>query len=250
MNCLQVEGLRKTFPGELFKPSREILKGLNFQVKKGLITGFVGANGSGKTTTLKCVLGFIHSDAGKISFFDQTPEQSAKLDFRTRIGFFPERPYLYEFLSAREFLKLHWDLSGGGADFEKNLHAVLKKVELPDVTDRVLRSFSKGMLQRIGIAQAILRSPELLILDEPMSGLDPDGRLLMKDILRDLHKSGSTIFFSSHLLHDVEELCHELVMIEKGEIMYHGTLSDLRLQYPGLTLEPIYRELKKSRSGK
>lgn len=247
MNCLQVEGLRKTFPGELFKPSREILKGLDFKVQKGLITGFVGANGSGKTTTLKCVLGFIHASAGKVTYFDSDAKTQ---DFRHRIGFFPERPYLYEFLTAREFLKLHWDLSGGGEDFETHLKNVLQKVDLPNVTDRVLRSFSKGMLQRIGIAQAILRNPELLILDEPMSGLDPDGRLLMKDILRDLHRSGSTIFFSSHLLHDVEELCHELVMIEQGQMMYNGTLEELKKQFPGKTLEQIYRELKKTRSSK
>lgn len=243
-NCLEVKDLRKIFRGGLFEKDREVLRGISFQVRKGKVTGFVGANGSGKTTTLKCVLGFIFATAGEIKFFDK---EKLSAEVLQRIGFFPERPYLYEFLTASEYLRLHWDLSGGGDGFLEARDRVLGEVNLVGVENRRMRSFSKGMLQRIGIAQAVLRRPEFLILDEPMSGLDPDGRLLTKDILRSLHKSGTSIFFSSHLLHDLEELCQDLIIIEKGEKIFTGELRELRERFPGLSLEQIFREIKKEK---
>jgi ABC-2 type transport system ATP-binding protein len=244
MNCLEVRDLRKNFPGGLFEKDHEILRGISFRVRKGKVTGFVGANGSGKTTTLKCLLGFIFPDSGEVRFFEGGSLGTQALK---RIGFFPERPYLYEFLTAGEYLHMHWDLSGGGAGFEPARDRVLKEVNLLGVENRRMRSFSKGMLQRIGIAQAILRRPEFLILDEPMSGLDPDGRLLMKDILRHLHKEGTSIFFSSHLLHDLEELCDDLIIIEKGELLFTGELKELQVKYPGSKLEEIFREMKRGK---
>lgn len=243
--CLEVRDLHKTFAGGLFEKSREVLRGVSFKVKAGRVTGFVGANGSGKTTTLKCVLGFIFPNSGGIQFFGEEPLGPSTLQ---RIGFFPERPYLYEFLTAEEYLRLHWQLSGGGSGFEQACTQVLTDVNLPEVRKLRLRSFSKGMLQRIGIAQAIIRKPEFLILDEPMSGLDPDGRLLMKDILRKLHKEGTAIFFSSHLLYDLEELCDDLIVIDQGQVIFTGELSELRRQYSGIHLEEIFRQMKKAKA--
>lgn len=224
-HALSVRNLSKTFATGVFAKPKKVLDSVSFTVPLGKVTGFVGANGSGKTTTLKCIFDFINRDAGQVEFFTgQTLDSVSK----ARIGFFPERPYLYDFLSAREFLKLHWELSGGGAGFAERESVVLQQVDLGGVERKTLRSFSKGMQQRIGIAQAILRDPELLILDEPMSGLDPDGRFLIKEIIRDLAARGKSIFFSSHLLNDLDELCQYLVVIEGGKILYEGGLTEFK----------------------
>lgn len=220
---LKVQGLIKTFKTNAFEKPQQVLKGLSFEIKKGRTTGFVGVNGAGKTTTLKCALGFVHPDAGNITFFSVGPLSS---ELKQRIGYLPERPYYYDFLTATQFLKFHWDLTGGGENFDSRAEEILKKVNLKGVNERRLRSFSKGMLQRIGLAQALLRSPEFLILDEPMSGLDPDGRVLIKDIIREEKEKGTTLFFSSHLLGDMDELCDDLVVIDKGQLAYEGNLKD------------------------
>lgn len=220
---LKVQGLVKTFKTNVFEKPQQVLKGLSFEISKGKTTGFVGVNGAGKTTTLKCALGFVHPDEGQITFFNEGPLTS---QLKQRMGYLPERPYYYDFLTASQFLKFHWDLTGGGDNFENRAEEVLNKVNLRGVTKKHLRSFSKGMLQRIGLAQALIRSPEFLILDEPMSGLDPDGRILIKDIIREEREKGTTLFFSSHLLGDMDELCDDLVVIDKGQLVYQGTLRD------------------------
>lgn len=220
---LNVENLNKIFGGQIFEKKQHVLKDLSFSVADGKVTGFVGVNGAGKTTTLKCCLGFIKPDSGKIVFFNK-----GDLDTKAKqnIGYLPERPYYYDFLTASQFLKFHWDLSGGGAGFQNRAVEILNKVNLKNVLDKPLRSFSKGMLQRIGFAQALLRDPKFLILDEPMSGLDPDGRVIIKDIILEQKKSGRTIFFSSHLLGDMDELCDNLVVIDKGQLIFQGALKD------------------------
>lgn len=220
---LKVQGLVKTFKTDVFQKPQEVLKGLSFEIQKGRTTGFVGVNGAGKTTTLKCVLGFVRPDRGEVRFFGQGPLDT---ETKKRIGYLPERPYYYDFLTATQFLRFHWDLTGGGPGFEAKADEVLAKVNLKSVTDKLLRSFSKGMLQRIGLAQALLRSPDFMILDEPMSGLDPDGRYLIKEIMKDEKSKGTTLFFSSHLLGDMDELCDDLVVIDRGLLVYQGPLKD------------------------
>lgn len=222
---LRIEKINKTFRGQLFEKSHSVLKDLSFEVQPGKVTGFVGVNGAGKTTTLKCVLGFVRPDSGRISLFGQLVQNGQiPPELKSRIGYLPERPYYYDFLTASQFLKFHWELTGGGDGFLSRSQEILDKVNLQDVFDRPLRSFSKGMLQRIGLAQAILRKPDFLILDEPMSGLDPDGRVLIKDIIIEQKRMGTTLFFSSHLLGDMDELCDNLVVIDKGELIYQGEL--------------------------
>lgn len=220
---LKVQGLVKTFATNVFEKPQKVLKGLSFEIHKGRTTGFVGVNGAGKTTTLKCALGFVRPDGGEIQFFGEGPLSS---ELKKRLGYLPERPYYYDFLTASQFLRFHWDLTGGGDDFPERCEEILAKVNLKNVKDKYLRSFSKGMLQRIGLAQALLRTPEFLILDEPMSGLDPDGRILIKEIMREEKKKGTTLFFSSHLLGDMDELCDDLVVIDQGQLAYQGPLRD------------------------
>ncbi len=224
---LKIESLNKTFKGQLFEKNVHVLKNMDFEVPAGKVTGFVGVNGAGKTTSLKCALGFIKPDSGKITFFNQGPLTS---DLKRKIGYLPERPYYHDFLTASQFLKFHWDLTGGGEGFEDRAHEILNKVNLQNVFNRYLRSFSKGMLQRIGMAQAMLRKPDFLILDEPMSGLDPDGRVIIKDIIIEQKEKGTTIFFSSHLLGDMDELCDNLVVIDKGQLIFQGAIKDFAQQ--------------------
>ncbi|MGZ3771409.1 MAG: ABC transporter ATP-binding protein [Bdellovibrio sp.] len=232
MTVLSVEKLNKTFKGGLFEKDRHILKNVSFSIPTGKTTGFVGSNGSGKTTTIKCIFDFVRPDSGQINFFGKPLSSESK----TKIGYLPERPYLYEFLTAQEFLRLHWNLCYGSSlkDFHERANESLKKVGLFEVKNQRLRTFSKGMLQRVGIAQAILTKPDLLILDEPMSGLDPDGRAMVKDILREEQKRGVSLFFSSHLLQDMEELCSHLVVINKGQILYDGVLNSFMAEYKSL----------------
>ena len=232
MFALEVRSLSKSFQVGFFNKKVEILKEVSFSLRSGVTTGFVGVNGSGKTTTLKCVMDFIRPDQGEILFFGA----KMSVDNKMRLGYLPERPYLYDFLTGMEFLRFHWDLWGGEMPerFDERAFATLKRVNLLHAKDKKLRTYSKGMLQRIGIAQAILTEPDLIIFDEPMSGLDPDGRFLVKEILKQERLRGATIFFSSHLLQDMDELCEDLVVLDKGKVLYSGPLTDFRKNQSGL----------------
>lgn len=224
MKVFEFENVQKSFPTGFWRREKKILENLSFSVTAGQVTGFVGSNGAGKTTSIKCLLGFVFPDSGQIRYFgDQVLSDQVK----SRIGYLPERPYFYEFLTGEEFLRMHWSLAGlkGGAKaFRERSQLLLKKVDLLQAARVPLRSYSKGMLQRIGIAQALLSHPEVLILDEPMSGLDPEGRYAVKELMREIAKEGATLFFSSHLLQDMEELCSDLVIINHGRKIYEGRL--------------------------
>ncbi len=223
MEVISVSNLCKSFDG--YRNKTLVLNNVSFSVKEGSITGFLGANGAGKTTTFKCILEFIKTTSGNFSFFEQGP-----LTKKTRqdIGFLPERPYFYDYLTGEEFLtfyaKLGWkeDVGSIGSKVSESL----KTVKLTHARKKPLRSYSKGMLQRIGFAQAIIHKPKLIILDEPMAGLDPDGRSMIKDLIKQVSRKGCTIFFSSHLLHDVEDLCDNLVILKNGQTAFQGTVSD------------------------
>lgn len=241
MNVIEVRHLYKSFPFGFWGRKRLILKDVSFQIRAGRTTGFIGVNGSGKTTTMKCLFHFIHPDQGDVLFWGQ-PLSKTSLE---KIGYFPERPYLYEFMTGESFLKLHWQLQGSHGDFEKQCTDLLQKVDLLSARKQKIRSYSKGMMQRIGLAQALLGNPELLLLDEPMSGLDPDGRWLVKQILHEQKQKGTTIFFSSHLLQDMEELCDDLVMMDQGEIIYQGE-SKVFLSNSSDSLEKSFQDFRNS----
>jgi ABC-2 type transport system ATP-binding protein len=236
-HLLEVSGLKKSFKRGFIPRTTQVLKGLQFHVPAGTITGFLGANGAGKTTTMRCVLGLDHPDEGEIKFFGQ----SLTVDSRRRIGFLPERPYFYEHLTGVEFLKFYANLTSKwkSADLRDRIDMLLKRVDLDFAKNRPLRNYSKGMLQKIGLAQALIHSPELIILDEPVSGLDPDGRMALSEIISETAKTGTAVFFSSHLLHDMEKLCERLVVIKGGLTIYQGSTEEL-LDKGGVEFEIVY----------
>lgn len=227
MNVLEVRDLKKSFKAGFIPRKVEVLKGVNFSLPKGSVTGFLGANGSGKTTSIKCILQLIFADSGTVHFFDGLPLSPEVLK---RIGFLPERPYFYSYLTGKEFLNFYGKLSGvfkSREDLNERISQLLKRVGLSHAADRLLKDFSKGMLQRIGIAQALMHRPDLVIFDEPQSGLDPDGRLEVANIIRETAKEGTTIFFSSHLLPDAERLCDRIVVMKQGLMCYEGPTREL-----------------------
>jgi ABC-2 type transport system ATP-binding protein len=226
MNVLEVQELRKTYRRSVFQAPVHALKGISFSLPQGSVTGFLGANGAGKTTTIKCLLNLAFADSGTVQYFG-SPEFSSEA--RKRIGFLPERPYFYDYLTGLEFLKFYGQLSLRltRRDLADRAKRLLVRVGLDHAKDRPLRSYSKGMLQRVGIAQALIHSPDLVILDEPMTGLDPDGRFEVREIILETAAQGTAVFFSSHLLPDAERICSRLVILKKGELVYQGSTEEL-----------------------
>jgi ABC-2 type transport system ATP-binding protein len=225
-SVLKVRDLKKSYRKAWSGQAVQALKGVSFDVHAGKITGFLGANGAGKTTSIKCLLGLSLPDSGEVRFFGDGTLSS---DAKRRIGFLPERPYFYEYLTGREFLRFYGELSTSlkSADLNARIQSLLKRVGLEHAGDRALRGYSKGMLQRIGIAQALIHQPEFIILDEPMTGLDPDGRFEVREIIRETARAGTAVFFSSHLLPDAEQLCERLVILKLGELVFEGLTRDL-----------------------
>ncbi len=224
-HVLKIEGLRKRYKGHLSIGSREVIRGLDLAIEPGECFGLLGQNGAGKTTTLKMILSLIFPDAGSIRIFGE-PHTSVAI--RERIGFLPENPYFYEYLTGREFLDFYGRLFGyGRADRAARSEEVLARVGMMGRADLPLRKYSKGMLQRIGMAQALINDPDFVILDEPMSGLDPIGRREFRDIILDLKHRGKTVFFSSHILSDAEAICDRVGILKDGRMGTCGRLADL-----------------------
>ena len=224
-DAIRIENLKKSFRLGFIPKTKEILKGISLTVKEGEIFGYLGPNGAGKTTTIKCLLGLIFPDEGTISIFGQ-PHLSARA--RQVLGFLPENPYFYDYLTAREFLAFYADLFGLGRDVkDERIGRLLKLVGLERAADLRLRKFSRGMLQRIGLAQALINDPKLVILDEPLGGLDPLGRKEIRDIIVRFKQEGKTVFFTSHILQDIEMICDHVAIIVGGRIVKQGALQDL-----------------------
>lgn len=212
--------------GFLKKKSVRALDHLNLQVYRGEIFGFLGPNGAGKTTTLKLLMRLIYPTSGSARVLGHRIDDVAT---RSRIGYLPENPYFYDYLSGRELLAYTAALFGlPSRDVQTRTADLLERVGLDsDRADRQLRKYSKGMLQRIGIAQALVNDPEIVFMDEPMSGLDPVGRREVRDLLLDLRGQGKTIFFSSHILSDVEAMCDRAAILNRGKLMRCGTVQEL-----------------------
>ena len=203
----------------------EAVRGISFEVRRGEIFGFLGPNGAGKTTTIKALLGLIFPTRGTLELFG-TPVSNP--ESRRRVGYLPENPYLYQYLTAMEIMDLFGRLAGVPDDRRaKQSEELLRRVGLGSVMDRPVRRFSKGMLQRAGLAQALLGDPELLILDEPMTGLDPIGRKEVRDLILEERRNGRTVMFSSHILSDVEMLCDRVAIVNRGELVAYGALDEL-----------------------
>ena len=223
---IQIEHLHKTYrSGFLMKP-KLALKDVSFSVEPGQVYGFIGPNGAGKSTTIKVLTGLLNFDSGKVLVNGISPRDAKSRRF---IGYSPEQPYFYDYLTGRELLRFYGKLVGlDGSELDKRIGWALELLHAnKDWIDRRLRSYSKGMMQRVGIAQAILGKPKLLILDEPMSGLDPMGRRDVREAIQQLNRDGVTIFYSSHLLSDVESISHKVAMIVDGKIVREGTVDEI-----------------------
>jgi len=221
---VEVDGIVKAFRPGLGLRRKPILRGISFQVQRGEVFGFLGPNGAGKTTTLKLLMGLIHPDAGRARVLGHAVGET---EYRKHVGFLPENPSFYDYLTGEEFLDFYARVSGVSRALRRQrIERLLGEVGLQEAASARLRTYSKGMLQRIGIAQAIIHDPEIVFLDEPMSGLDPIGRKEVRDLILRLNSEGKTIFMNSHVLSDVEALCHRVAILVKGQIRFQGRVGD------------------------
>jgi len=227
---LEIKDLRVEFPSrELGERTKLAVDGLNLQVESGEVFGFLGPNGAGKTTTMNVLLGFVNATGGAASIFGVDVRQPIA---RQRIGYLPEMTYYYKFLSTEELLRFYariFRIPAGERD--RRIDAVLKLVELESARKRLIKTYSKGMQQRVGLAQALINDPDLLILDEPTSGLDPLGRMKVREIIQRLKEQGKTVFFSSHELGEVETVCDRVAILHEGRLRVQGRVDDLVRQY-------------------
>jgi len=226
MAAIEILALEKTYTvGFWRKKPKCALRPLNLTVEEGEIFGFLGPNGAGKTTTLKLLMGLIFPTAGSARILGMEVDDPR---MKAQIGFLPEQPYFYDYLTARELLEYYGQLSGvDSKQRSRKVDEVLQRVALPNVGGVQLRKFSKGMLQRVGIAQAILHDPKIVFFDEPMSGLDPMGRREVRDLMEQLKHEGKTVFFSTHILSDAEALCDRVAIIHQGELRGVGAVAEL-----------------------
>jgi ABC-2 type transport system ATP-binding protein len=227
MPIIEIQNLTKDYEtGFLRKRKVRALDGLTLEVEQGQIFGFLGANGAGKTTTLKLLMRLIFPTAGSAKILGR---DIADVSMHSRIGYLPENPYFYDYLTAREFLSYCAELFGRGRNNRPLIDGLLTRVNLePKSWDRQLRKFSKGMLQRVGLAQALVNDPEIVFLDEPMSGLDPVGRREVRDLIGALRTEGKTVFMCSHILSDIEVLCDNVAILKGGRLAHSGSLNELR----------------------
>ncbi len=222
---LAIRDLHKTFDPGLLEPKVRALRGLSLEVGRGEVFGFLGPNGAGKTTTIKVVMGLIRPDRGEILVCGRPP---ADRDARRRTGFMTESPYIYRHLTGAEHLRFHATLLGlDRAEADRRIGRLLDEVGLRDRAGVQMRTFSKGMLQRLSWAQALLGEPELLVLDEPMSGLDPVGRRDLRDLILAQRDRGTTVFFSTHIIPDVESLCDRVAVVVDGRLRASGAVREI-----------------------
>jgi len=249
---IDVRKLRKTFKtGFLKNKLVEAVRGVSLEVREGEIFGILGPNGAGKTTVIKILTGLITPTGGDAFLFGHPVPSVAT---RKRVGFLPENPYVYPYLTPREFVHMCGNLSGlRGAKLSARTTEVLDKVGILYAADRQVRRLSKGMLQRTGLAAALVADPEMLILDEPMSGLDPVGRKEVRDIIFAERDQGRTIFFSTHILSDVEALCDRVTILRKGEVVVSGAIRELlrdEVLATEITLGAVSESLRRSLSAR
>ncbi|MFH1707439.1 MAG: ABC transporter ATP-binding protein [Planctomycetota bacterium] len=224
MAVISIQGLCKTF-GAGTDGEVKAVNELTLNVPEGRIFGFLGPNGAGKTTTIKLLLGLIKADAGAATILG---EPMGSLSAKRRLGFLSESPYFYNYLTGAEFLEFYGRLfEMRPLQLEQKIDDLLTAVGLKGKANVRLSKYSRGMLQRIGIAQAIINDPDVVILDEPITGLDPQGRKEVRDIILNLKKKGTSIFFSSHVLHDVQEMCDDIAIINKGRLVCVGPIDEL-----------------------
>jgi ABC-2 type transport system ATP-binding protein len=227
---VKIDNLRVEFRSkEAGQGTKVAIQGLNLAVAPGEVFGFLGPNGAGKTTTMNVLLGFVNATSGNAYLFGANVREPIA---RQRIGYLPELTYYYKFLTAEELLRFYSRIFNiPKADREARIDSVLKLVELDHARRRQIKTYSKGMQQRAGLAQALINNPDLLILDEPTSGLDPIGRMKVREIIQRLKNEGKTVFFSSHELGEVETICDRVGIMNQGSLMREGRVSDIVNEY-------------------
>jgi ABC-2 type transport system ATP-binding protein len=234
MPAIEIDNLTKDYEVGFWRKRRvRALDGLSLIVEPGQIFGFLGANGAGKTTTLKLLMGLIYPTSGTARILDRDIGDTS---MHARIGYLPENPYFYDYLTAREFLNYCAQLFGQDSSARsRRTEEILARVNLEKKSwDRQLRKFSKGMLQRVGLAQALVNDPFIVFLDEPMSGLDPVGRREVRDLIASLRTQGKTVFMCSHILSDIEVLCDNVAILKNGRLAHAGSLDELRARETSL----------------
>jgi len=216
MNAIEITGLCKQFSGKRMTKV-DALKGLDLIIEAGEVFGFLGPNGAGKSTTIKLVMGLLRPTAGSAQIMGM---DASSAESRRHVGYLPENPAFYDYLSAEEYIVfVGSQFKMGAALLAQRSEEVLRRLDLWEARKRPMRGYSKGMVQRVGVAQTLVHDPEVYILDEPMSGLDPIGRALVKDIILDLKKRGKCVFFSTHITDDVEKVCDRVGVIVKGSLV-------------------------------
>ena len=232
MIAIETNQLEKTYAvGFWRKKPRTALRPLNLTVEEGEVFGFLGPNGAGKTTTLKLLMGLVFPTAGTARILGMEVDDPR---VKAQVGFLPEQPYFYDYLTAEELLEYYAELSGVPAkERTPRVEKILARVGLSNAARVQLRKFSKGMLQRVGLAQAIIHEPRVVFLDEPMSGLDPMGRREVRDLIQQLQQEGKTVFFSTHILSDAEALCDRVAIIHEGELRGVGAVAELTSKVDG-----------------
>jgi ABC-2 type transport system ATP-binding protein len=235
---IELKNLRVEYPAQKAgQGKKRAINDLNLRVQPGEVFGFLGPNGAGKTTTMNVLLGFVNATDGAAFLFGVDVRQPIA---RQRIGYLPELTYYYKFLTAEELLRFYARIFGlERKETDRRIDQLMKLVELDHARKRPIKTYSKGMQQRVGLAQALINNPDLLILDEPTSGLDPLGRMKVREIIQRLKDEGKTVFFSSHELGEVETVCDRVAIINQGELKVEGKVSDLVDKYKA-NLEKIF----------
>lgn len=225
MNAVEIADIHKSFPGHWGRGGVYAVKGVSLTIPMGSVYGLIGPNGSGKSTIMKALVGLLSPDAGTCRVFGQAATAAAN---RREIGFLPENPYFYKFLTGEETVRFYGRLCGlHGTELKARTTEMLELVGLQDAAHRRLGGYSKGMLQRVGLAQALVQKPRLLVLDEPTAGVDPIGSRAIRDIILDLKQQGITVFLCSHLLEQVQEICDRVGILYQGCLIAEGSVDEL-----------------------
>src|SRR6267154_1270947 len=238
---IEISNLRVEYRNRAIGQTAKVaVDGLSLSVHRGEVFGFLGPNGAGKTTTMHVLLGFVNATSGRASLFGVNVREPIA---RQRIGYLPEMTYYYKFLTAEELLRFYAKVFGiPRSEADKRIDRLLKLVELEAVRKRTIKSYSKGMQQRVGLAQALINDPDLLILDEPTSGLDPIGRMKVREIIQRLKNEGKTVFFSSHELGEVETVCDRVAIMHEGQLRVEGRVDDLAREHQ-CNLEQLFLKI-------
>ena len=238
MDAVEIQNVHKSFPGSWGKGGVYAVKGVSLRIPQGGVYGLIGPNGSGKSTIMKMLVGLLAPHEGSCCVFGRPATAAAN---RREIGFLPENPYFYKFLTGAETLRFYGRLCGlSGRALRSRTAELLELVGLQEAADRRLAGYSKGMLQRIGLAQALVQRPRLLVLDEPTAGVDPIGSRVIRDIILNLKSRGLTVFLCSHLLEQVQEVCDRVGILYRGNLIAEGSIDSLTAD-PGLQQVLLHR---------